>query len=115
MHEYTVVLDLVDRILGQLGDADASHVTEVRLRRGSTFAEEPLRQAFAMLSPGTPLEGATLKIEEFTVEVECRRCGRTRGIVADDLIGHVFICPDCGQSQEIDEAHGLELIGVATG
>lgn len=114
MHEYTVVLELVDRILEQAKSTNARRVTEIRLRRGSTFQEEPLRQAFTMLSRGTPLEGAVLTVEEYQVEVRCTRCGKTHGIVADDLIGHVFICPDCGQSQEIDEAHGLKLIGVAT-
>jgi hydrogenase nickel insertion protein HypA len=114
MHEYAVVQELVDRILGQTRGTKAGRVTEIRLRRGSTFKEEPLRQAFTMLSRGTALEGAALTVEEYQVEVRCTRCGRTRGIAADDLIGHLFICPDCGQSQEIDEAHGLELVGVAT-
>jgi hydrogenase nickel insertion protein HypA len=114
MHEFGVVQELVERILEQTHGTKASRVTEIRLRRGSTFKEEPLRQAFTMLSQGTPLEGAVLTVEEYRVEVRCSRCGRIRGIAADDLIGHLFICPDCGQSQEIDEAHGLELIGVAT-
>jgi hydrogenase nickel incorporation protein HypA/HybF len=115
MHEYSVVLDLVDRILGKLSPADGGRVTEVHLRRGSTFAEGPLRQAFDIVSKGTPLEGAKLEVEEFAVEVECRRCHETRRITADDLIGHLFICPDCGESREIEEAHGLELVGVTKG
>ncbi|HEY7727994.1 MAG TPA: hydrogenase maturation nickel metallochaperone HypA [Candidatus Eisenbacteria bacterium] len=115
MHEYTVVLDLVDRILGDPKPAAGKRVTEVRLRRGSTFAEGPLRLAFEILARGTALEGATLTVEEFAVEVECQRCHEVRRITADDLIGHLFICPDCGESREVDEAHGLELVGVTTG
>ena len=114
MHEYTVVLDLVDRILEDLKQKDGRRVTEIHLRRGSTFSEGPLRQAFELVSKDTPLEGAKLEVEEFAVEVECRRCHETRRITADDLIGHLFICPDCGESREIDEAHGLELVGVTT-
>lgn len=115
MHEYGVVLDLVDRILRQLPETPEQHVTSIRLRRGSTFAEGPLRQAFEILSRDTPLEGAKLELEEFGVEVECTRCRRTRRVAADDLVGHLYICPDCGESREIDEAHGLELVGLTTG
>ena len=31
-------------------------------------------------------------------------------ITSDDLIGHMFVCPRCGATKEIDEAHDLELV-----
>jgi hydrogenase nickel incorporation protein HypA/HybF len=112
MHEYGLVQDLVKRIVSQIPAGDARRVTEVRVRRGSTMAEEPLRQAFEILSEGTPLQGAALRVEEVTVHALCNHCGRTHVIRADDLIGHLFVCPECGAAREIDEAHGLELQDV---
>jgi len=40
------------------------------------------------------------------------QCGHEQTITADDLIGHMFVCPQCGRAQEIDEAHDLELFEV---
>jgi hydrogenase nickel incorporation protein HypA/HybF len=112
MHEYGIVRDLVERLLPELRSRGIRKVQEVRLRRSSTFAEQPLRQAFEMVAPGTPLEGARLAIEEFSERVACAGCGRERDITADDLIGHLYVCPDCGVAREVDEAHGLEVLGV---
>ena len=110
MHEYGVVRELVERILAALQDGPG--VKEVRVRRCSTFAEGPLRQAFEMLARGTPLEGAALEVEELVVEVTCGQCGISRTVTADDLVGHFYICADCGAAREIEEAHGLELLAV---
>lgn len=109
MHEYAVVEDLVATIEAQ---AHSRRVERIRLRRDSTFAEEPLRQAFAMLAARTPLESAVLDIEERRVRRACARCGRAHTIAAGDLLGHTYVCPDCGFAAEIDEAHGLKLIGI---
>jgi Zn finger protein HypA/HybF involved in hydrogenase expression len=109
MHEYGIVRDLMERIQSELAGRT---VKQVRLRRGSTFAEAPLRQAFAILAAGTPLAGAALVVEEFSEQVLCGSCSTRRTITADDLIGHLFICPECGAAREIDEAHGLELLEV---
>jgi Fe2+ or Zn2+ uptake regulation protein len=39
-------------------------------------------------------------------------CGYEQVITSDDLEGHMFICPQCGNVHEVDEAHDLELIEV---
>ncbi len=112
MHEYSVVQQLVEKLLAELQGQGVHRVKEVRLRRGSTFGEGPLRQAFAMLTANTPLQGAELIIEGFPVEHTCENCGHSQVISEEDLLGHLFICPGCGAAEEIDEAHGLELVGV---
>lgn len=112
MHEYSVVQQLVEGLLKELKGQGAVKVTEVRLRRGSTFAEGPLRQAFQLLGENTPLQGAELVIEEFSVTHTCEQCSHSHVVSAEDLLGHIFICPNCGTPKEIDEAHGLELLGV---
>lgn len=112
MHEFGVAEELVREIARRAERDGVRHVREVRVRRSSVFAEGPLRQAFEILTLGTPLEGAALAVEEVSVEHVCEGCGRARRLTCDDLIGHVFICPDCGTAREIDEAHGLEVLGV---
>jgi len=64
------------------------------------------------MSQNTPLQDAQLIIEELAVEHKCRNCGYKQTLTPDDLIGHLYICPECGESEEIDEAHGLQLLEV---
>lgn len=112
MHEFSIVQQLIEKLQAELGRQNVTVVKKVHLRRGSTFAEEPLRQAFQILSENTPLQNAELVIEEFAVEFACASCGHKQAISADDLIGHLFLCPQCGKPTEIEEAHGLELLAV---
>lgn len=112
MHEFSIVQQLMERLLQEAKAKGADSVKEVHLRRGSTFAEAPLRQAFQILSENTPLQKAELIIDEFSVEYKCENCGHKQVITSDDLIGHLFVCPECGTAHEIEEAHGLELVSV---
>lgn len=112
MHEYAVVEDLVENIKGRLQLNGSARVDRVRLRRDSTFAEEPLRQAFTMFAAHTPLEHAKLEIVELKVKRACPDCRKLHIIRAGDLFGHMYICPDCGCPEHIDEAHGLELLEI---
>lgn len=112
MHEYAVVEDLVETIKSRATVGGSQAVKSIRLRRDSTFAEEPLRQAFTMLTEHTPLESATLEIDELTVTRACPDCRKRHTIMAHDLIGHLYLCPDCGCAEHIDEAHGLELLEI---
>jgi len=81
----------------------------VHFRRGSAFSEEALRQSYESLTTGTILEGAPVEIDTVNLDFECR-CGHKQVITSDDLIGHMFVCPRCGATKEIDEAHDLELV-----
>ncbi len=112
MHEYSVVQQLIEKLLKELQSQGIQQVKEVHLRRGSTFSTGPILQAFQMLTPDTPLQKAELVIDDFSVAHRCASCGQTQALSAEDLIGHLFICPNCGTAAEIDEAHGLELVGV---
>ena len=111
MHEFDVVKSLIDDLLPKLQEQKVKRATELRFRRGSTFSEKALLQAFSVLSQGTPLEGADVKVETVGTKFKCQ-CGHEQTITADDLIGHIFVCPQCGRAQEIDEAHELELLEV---
>ena len=112
MHEYSIVEQLVENLRADMESQGVTRVRQIRLRRGSTFAEAPLRQAFEMLTKETPLAETELIVEEYSVRHTCPGCGHTQVVTADDLVGHLFVCPECGVSKEIDEAHGLELKDV---
>ncbi len=112
MHEYSIVEQLVETLTAKLKGQGVTRVRQIRLRRGSTFAEAPLRQAFDMLTKETPLADTELIVEEYSVSHTCLGCGHTQVVMADDLVGHLFVCPSCGTAEEIDEAHGLELKDV---
>lgn len=91
MHEFDVVKSLIDELLPKLQEQKVKRVTEIRFRRGSTFSEEALLQAFSALSRGTPLEGADVKVETVETRFKCQ-CGHEQTVTADDLIGHMFAC-----------------------
>jgi hydrogenase nickel insertion protein HypA len=111
MHEYAIVDSMVRQLLDQLQREGSHRVVEVRFRRGSTFMEEPLRQGFEALAVGTPLEGARLVVETVNLEYRCE-CGYAQVVTNDDLIGHMFVCPQCGAVREVRDAHDLELVEV---
>jgi len=111
MHEFSIVESLVQGVLEQMKERNITKVVSVRFKRGSAFSEEALRQAFTSLSRGTVLEGAELEIDTVNLDFTCK-CGRKQVIKSDDLVGHMFICPDCGAIKEVDEAHDLELVQV---
>lgn len=111
MHEFGIVESIVTNVLPQLQAAGVNRVTEIRFRRGSAFSEHALRQAYEATTNGTPLEGAQVLIETVNLDYNCK-CGYQQVITSDDLMGHMFLCPNCGAVHEVDEAHDLELLEV---
>lgn len=111
MHEFGIVEGIVHNVLPQLDVSNVKRVSEVHFLRGSAFSEDALRQAYQATTKGTPLEGAVLVIDIVNLEYKCL-CGYQQVITSDDLEGHMFICPQCGDVHEVDEAHDLELVEV---
>jgi hydrogenase nickel incorporation protein HypA/HybF len=111
MHEFGVTEAIIRKLLVQLQHEKISSVKKISFRRSSAFSEEVLRQTLSMLSEGTPLAGAELKVEVAVLDITCQ-CGYESVINNEDLVGHMFICPECGAIREIAEAHDLELIEV---
>jgi hydrogenase nickel insertion protein HypA len=109
MHEYSIVASIVDSMLEAIQKQGAAKIVSVHFRRGSAFSEEALRQAYESLTTGTILEGAPVEIDTVNLDFKCP-CGHEQVITSDDLIGHMFVCPKCGATKEIEEAHDLELV-----
>jgi Zn finger protein HypA/HybF involved in hydrogenase expression len=109
MHEYSIVESIVSSMLDAIKKQDATKVVSVRFKRGSAFSEEAFHQAYQALTVGTVLEKAPVEIETINLDFNCA-CGHKQVITSDDLMGHMFVCPKCGATKEIDEAHDLELV-----
>ena len=110
MHEVAAVSALIDAILAGAAVHEPYRADSVRVRLGSAFSEDALLQAFQMLAHGTPLEGVSLEIEYIDHVVDCP-CGLEQPIRADDLVGHIWVCPNCSHVEEIDEEDDLQLVG----
>ncbi|MGA2529648.1 MAG: hydrogenase/urease maturation nickel metallochaperone HypA [Acidimicrobiales bacterium] len=108
MHELSLVAELVDECCRR---ADGEPVSLVRVRCSLPDTDGELQQAFVMMTTATPLEGAVLEVEPAALIVACT-CGYN-GPVDDGIVGHMFICPKCGQIGPIRSAC-LELLEVRT-
>ena len=111
MHEFGVTETIIRRLLNQLRRDHISKVRKITFRRRSDFSEEILRQTFNLLRVETPLANAELVVEVRVPYVTCV-CGYSSRVNGESLVGHIFICPNCGSLREIDEAHDLELAEV---
>jgi hydrogenase nickel incorporation protein HypA/HybF len=105
VHELSLVSELVEECCRQ---ADGNTVSIVKARCCLPDLEEELQQGFVMLTTGTPLEGAVLEVEQVPLEVECS-CGYAGEVEDAGIVGHMFVCPSCGQVRPIHSAL-LELM-----
>ncbi len=111
MHEFGVTETIIRRLLNQLRRDHISKVRKITFRRRSDFSEEVLRQTFDLLRVDTPLANAELVVEIRVLDITCV-CGYSSRVNGESLVGHIFMCPNCGSLREIDEAHELELAEV---
>jgi Zn finger protein HypA/HybF involved in hydrogenase expression len=111
MHEVGLVAELVDAAVERSGGRP---VAIVRVRRATTLPEDVLAQAFEMLVPGTPLDGAVLEVEPFDIRLACS-CGFDGPLAHDDVIGpSQAVCPGCGELRGLPPTAELELLEVRT-
>ncbi len=76
MHETAVMQGMVKTIVECMHKAGASHVTHVQLVLGASshMDAESARQHFALLTQGTPVEGASLSIIWQPALFQCFSC-----------------------------------------
>jgi len=119
MHEVSVMTGIIDGVLDELTRHNVVKVEEVTLVIGeSTFlGRDQLEFAFEILTQGTPLEGAELKIEEEAVEVECPTChfsGKAEMMQGPDF--HVMVprltCPSCGKGVSMTKGRSCRVSSI---
>src|SRR5579859_6980082 len=107
MHEFAIVQSLLDELQQRVAPGD--QVQAIRLQCSSDFSQDSLRELFAALSKGTALENALLTVEIASRIMVCP-CGHRQVITPDDLVGHIFVCPFCGQVNEVSHGDDLRVI-----
>ncbi len=105
MHDYHAA----EAVVGYLTRAGLVDVGEVRIQAGPAHSPVALRQAYEMLTLGTPLAGSSLFVETTEERCTCPACGQTWDVRCDDVLGHVVVCPSCGTPSSAD---GLAEIAV---
>jgi len=92
MHELALTEEILAAALGAAQRAGARAIRQLRLTVSSASHIEPetVRLHFALISRGTPAEGAELVFSTRLVEQLCRNCGQVFVVQSD------FSCPQCG-------------------
>ncbi|MBN1608994.1 MAG: hydrogenase maturation nickel metallochaperone HypA [Polyangiaceae bacterium] len=104
MHEYSIVLSLLDQVADEAGRHEAQAVRSVRVRVGELSGVEPdlIRSAFEIARAGTVCEGADLDLVVVKARWTCPRCGGNIDQPAE------LVCPECGVPARL--AAGDDLI-----
>src|SRR3954447_3858631 len=109
MHEVSLVAELVaacERVAGGVPGRT------LRVRHTSAIPEDVVRQAFAMLTSGTPLGTARLELSSFDLVVRCP-CGFAGRLDHDALDAGPFSeCPSCASLIPRPRTPELELTAV---
>lgn len=108
MHEFSMVSQLVEKVVEEARKRGAKRVVEVELEVGQLSFLNPEQMLFAyrILTKGTILEKSRLTIRTVEAHVRCRLCGFDgKPEYADDASYHVsaplFLCPNCGGPVEV--------------
>lgn len=106
MHEMGIAMQIIEIASSSIPKEMAgTPIKHVNLRVGKLSAVVPysLNFCFEIASKDTPLEGATLKIEEIPVEAKCKACNHQFTIENTE-----FSCTKC-KSGDLDILSGREL------
>jgi len=109
MHELSIAQQLIAITKEHLPDEQATCVLRIKIRLGefSCVHQDSLRNAFSMLTEGTPLENTGLLIETVPLAVYCPACDE----VCDSHHGIQSLrCPKCnGITGDIRRGQELDL------
>lgn len=111
---------LLQGLLEQLEAQPVSgRVRKVHVRQGELLilSQEALREAWRILSEGTPVAGSELDIERVEVRVHCEGCGYRGGVKRVEGEGWhfqvpVLSCPRCGGRVEIEQGRELAIVAL---
>lgn len=107
MHEMSIAQALIDQVGAEVeksGHQGRVLALEVVVGRLSGVHADALRFGFELLSPGTVVEGAELRIAEPEAWLRCQGCG-----LFQPLSDFVLRCPSCGSDRVTIEG-GQELL-----
>ncbi len=120
MHEYSLAHGLLEALVSHLRNHPVEgEIRAVQVQKGelNILSEEALKEAWRILSEGTPLAGSQLELERMSTRVRCTSCGYegSPGQLSPDEGWHAQIpilsCPKCGERVEV--VQGKELAAVS--
>ena len=103
-----MVSELVAECERRAGDRP---VEAVRIRVATTVSEDSVRLAFDAMTRAGPLAGAVLETEPLAVTLVCT-CGFSGSLGHDDVVGHMRVCPECGDISATEGTAELELLEI---
>jgi hydrogenase nickel incorporation protein HypA/HybF len=112
MHEMAIAMSLVEMACAELPHFGAgARITDLRIRLGqrSGLVPETLLFSFTLAAEGSPIEGATLDIDEEPLELRCEAC-ETR------MLPHALAtrCLVCGAPvPPLGEGDTLQLVAMS--
>jgi hydrogenase nickel incorporation protein HypA/HybF len=109
MHEMSIAQSLVSIIEQEMQKHGVTRLKKAVLRHGRLAGVVPDALSFAWdaVTPGTPLEGAELVMEEVPLVVRCRSCR----LEFEPKETHVIlaVCPGCGEEVGHEIVSGKEM------
>jgi hydrogenase nickel incorporation protein HypA/HybF len=112
MHEAAAMKGVITAALENFAQSGAMRILEVEmvLSRADHFTEEAARTYFEALTPGTPLEGVSLRIAWQPATYRCFNCLEQ---FESDLPSEEAVCPECnGTAIEVEHRHDCYLSGL---
>ncbi|MFP3927671.1 MAG: hydrogenase maturation nickel metallochaperone HypA [Desulfobacteraceae bacterium] len=110
MHEMSIAQGLAEIVHEEMEKAGATSLHSVRLAIGemSAVVPEALAFGFQVVTAGTRMEGAELKMETVPLRGRCRDCG-----LEFTIQNHEFLCPRCnGGGIEILSGRELTVLEI---
>lgn len=114
MHEYSIMMDIVQAALKAVEGYEVENVEKVFLDVGElTFLNpEQMRFSFVVLTRDNVMSGAELVIQELKAEIMCTSCGYTGGLPDNVEEIHFGVpriyCPQC--RGKVDLLKGKECV-----
>ena len=109
MHELAVMRSILKLCTQRMEQAGKTRIKTIALQVGQlrNIEEEWMQKYFDFISPGTPAEGATVKIEKIPLVFRCEKCSKE--YQPDPHRSETFPCPIC-KSEDYDMVSGRELL-----
>ena len=107
MHEVSIVQALIEQVKAEIKKSDEPGIVvglDVAIGRLSGVHVDSIEFAFELLSPGTIVDGAELRISRPSAVVNCHDC-ESRQPIEEMLMS----CPGCG-SGDVTIEGGRELL-----
>ncbi len=111
MHEMSIAMDILAVVKKEMKENGVGKLKNLKIRVGEITAVEPesLRFCFEATIEKTPLEGATLHIEEVPLMGRCKNCGE------EFRLERYFStpCPGCGgNASDIVSGRELDIVSM---